>query len=160
MIRRPPRSTLFPYTTLFRSDDVLKLADGGGEGQLLGEIGLLDAPDDRAQMDQSCIQVGEFAIHRRHAFSRLFGLIALDRKSTRLNSSHSQISYAVFCLMKNNEVRESDCGKGVPPKQFALGAATMTELPPQLRQVRDFFFKQALALPPDRTYFHHPQLIK
>src|SRR5207249_9085854 len=43
---------------------------------------------------------------------------------------------------------------------FALGAVNMTELPPQLRQVRDFFFKQALALSPERTYLHQPELIK
>src|SRR2546430_9211228 len=75
MIRRPPRSTLFPYTTLFRS-----LA--GGE---VGEV----VPGD----------VGEQA--NRRAERRLRGA---DRKSTRLNSSHSQISYAVFCLKKKNAI--------------------------------------------------------
>src|SRR2546430_9767170 len=76
MIRRPPRSTLFPYTTLFRSavrgDEVLQ------DGQALAEVGLDRARDDLA------LRVGHQA----------------DRKSTRLNSSHSQISYAVFCLKK------------------------------------------------------------
>src|SRR2546430_5736322 len=67
MIRRPPRSTLFPYTTLFRSD----LEPIGGVMQ--GDVG---------------IELGRRPI--------------LDRKSTRLNSSHSQISYAVFCLKKKN----------------------------------------------------------
>src|SRR6059058_3265850 len=68
----------------------------------------------------------------------------------------------VTCYYKlaSSEARRSDCGQGVRPKQFALGAANMTELPPQLRQVRDFFFKQALALSPERTYIHHPELIK
>src|SRR2546427_9507858 len=69
MIRRPPRSTLFPYTTLFRSQ--------------LGLEGL-DHRGDPAQM------IG-VAVRRHHQ---------RDRKSTRLNSSHSQISYAVFCLKK------------------------------------------------------------
>src|SRR2546430_11405063 len=77
MIRRPPRSTLFPYTTLFRS----------GFG-----VPLLETCEHR---------VGH-RFDRRHdegATGR-----ALDRKSTRLNSSHSQISYAVFCLKKKNKV--------------------------------------------------------
>src|SRR3712207_7606379 len=89
MIRRPPRSTLFPYTTLFRSEQLgvvvdaehvghreqqgVGLPDGGVLGQLLGElVGLAD--------------------------------VALaDRKSTRLNSSHANISYAVFCLKKKTK---------------------------------------------------------
>src|SRR2546430_9523669 len=83
MIRRPPRSTLFPYTTLFRS--VLLLphlpADCGEQGDLHG--------------DQ---QETGHAHQRRQEFFRTTG----DRKSTRLNSSHSQISYAVFCLKKKN----------------------------------------------------------
>src|SRR2546430_7404616 len=70
MIRRPPRSTLFPYTTLFRSLDVW-------QRQYLGT--------DPSAERQHFIQRG-------------------DRKSTRLNSSHSQISYAVFCLKKKNLV--------------------------------------------------------
>src|SRR2546430_9643501 len=74
MIRRPPRSTLFPYTTLFRS---LRTADAGV--LFLDEIGELGA-DEQAML--------------------LRALEEKDRKSTRLNSSHSQISYAVFCLKK------------------------------------------------------------
>src|SRR2546430_3512744 len=73
MIRRPPRSTLFPYTTLFRSFVELILAH---------EI-MLVVVEHRDQNVQVCQQ--------------------LDRKSTRLNSSHSQISYAVFCLKKKNK---------------------------------------------------------
>src|SRR2546430_7663495 len=72
MIRRPPRSTLFPYTTLFRSGQD-RLATPG-------------ASDERHEPD------------RRPGAARLRA--AKDRKSTRLNSSHSQISYAVFCLKK------------------------------------------------------------
>src|SRR2546427_1571070 len=87
MIRRPPRSTLFPYTTLFRSiysaalclctaaNDVLELARGG------------DRLADKEPGPFSIVEV-------------------LDRKSTRLNSSHSQISYAVFCLKKKKKKRE------------------------------------------------------
>src|SRR5436190_2292777 len=68
----------------------------------------------------------------------------------------------VTCYYKlaSSEARRNDCGQGVRLKQFALGAVNMTELPPQLRQVRDFFFKQALALSPERTYLHQPELIE
>src|SRR2546430_11880461 len=83
MIRRPPRSTLFPYTTLFRSAaDEVELRDGLGEG--------LRGRDEERRVDAP-------------AADDLAGLVAApvpDRKSTRLNSSHSQISYAVFCLKK------------------------------------------------------------
>src|SRR3712207_7308639 len=79
MIRRPPRSTLFPYTTLFRSIGAEHVADGldtaRGEPQLLAEL-LLLFPNARILEDVE------------------------DRKSTRLNSSHANISYAVFCLKK------------------------------------------------------------
>src|SRR2546430_5675813 len=73
MIRRPPRSTLFPYTTLFRSH-------AGGEQSGIGT------------------EILEFRPARRIPRKQ-------DRKSTRLNSSHSQISYAVFCLKKKNNTR-------------------------------------------------------
>src|SRR3712207_8686560 len=89
MIRRPPRSTLFPYTTLFRSlldgvaepareapEDALAVARGLGAGVHLG---------------RRLLQRGRLAERRRR-----------DRKSTRLNSSHANISYAVFCLKKKN----------------------------------------------------------
>src|SRR5688572_31053958 len=97
LIRRPPRSTLFPYTTLFRS------LPG-----LLDEVALADeavvARDDQ-QSDER--DGAEHDPDRRH--DTLPGLTDLlpsarpDRKSTRLNSSHSQISYAVFCLKKKKK---------------------------------------------------------
>src|SRR2546427_1106623 len=82
MIRRPPRSTLFPYTTLFRS------------GWLRIDAGHLALTHDgRRRADY---------LMRRHRLAErlLFETFEIDRKSTRLNSSHSQISYAVFCLKK------------------------------------------------------------
>src|SRR2546422_7482789 len=89
MIRRPPRSTLFPYTTLFRS-----LSEYGFRAIL--------APSFADIFYANCCQNGVLAVRlsseeiaellRRHA--------AADRKSTRLNSSHGYISYAVFCLKK------------------------------------------------------------
>src|SRR2546430_5359038 len=89
MIRRPPRSTLFPYTTLFRSffKELHKLLGLLEFQQPLGNVSLLRKLSDLSEHGQ--ILVGKIA-----QFS--------DRKSTRLNSSHSQISYAVFCLKKKN----------------------------------------------------------
>src|SRR5438094_5729584 len=77
MIRRPPRSTLFPYTTLFRS--ILRKVDalGFSIGDFIAEEIALQAPD-------------------------------LDRKSTRLNSSHRTISYAVFCLKKKKKINKKN----------------------------------------------------
>src|SRR2546427_1729125 len=85
MIRRPPRSTLFPYTTLFRS--------------LFGE-GLLDAGNGEFQPSQRHVRTIELEIHQVAVRRREPADHDGDRKSTRLNSSHSQISYAVFCLKK------------------------------------------------------------
>src|SRR2546430_11209792 len=91
MIRRPPRSTLFPYTTLFRSRNLRHDRDAAVAGFVLE-----DAP---------------VPVHTRNAVpvSRLIRIERqrqpqhVDRKSTRLNSSHSQISYAVFCLKKKKQ---------------------------------------------------------
>src|SRR2546430_12079285 len=85
MIRRPPRSTLFPYTTLFRSTGLFNTS----------------ASAERCA-DEEWVTV----TRGRSAIRGLFKLdcaIVLDRKSTRLNSSHSQISYAVFCLKKKKQ---------------------------------------------------------
>src|SRR2546427_8565059 len=90
MIRRPPRSTLFPYTTLFRSDVVGHL--------LLAEI--VPVRDQRVEEQRQPVLR---AVHPEfHAVRQLAKVGQGDRKSTRLNSSHSQISYAVFCLKKKN----------------------------------------------------------
>src|SRR2546426_8265987 len=83
MIRRPPRSTLFPYTTLFRSQGVEGGIVTGGVG-LVGRVGYATRP---AVTDAS--------------------RFTLDRKSTRLNSSHLVISYAVFCLKKTIAFEET-----------------------------------------------------
>src|SRR5947209_13185935 len=95
MILCPPRSTLFPYTTLFRSLDE-DLAD---RQQLFAEIGIDEAEDAAHHQPAQHLQrqgAGEARAlrrrNRRHAMR--------DRKSTRLNSSHANISYAVFCLKK------------------------------------------------------------
>src|SRR2546428_10107732 len=95
MIRRPPRSTLFPYTTLFRSFFVTPKAGGKVDenqvtqlGRALQELGIKMIP---AYSPQARGRIG-----RNHFDPQ-------DRKSTRLNSSHDQISYAVFCLKKKNQ---------------------------------------------------------
>src|SRR3712207_7642037 len=91
MIRRPPRSTLFPYTTLFRSQAQQRheLVEAGGHRELLGRDAVGAAPQEPAR--QPGAHRGPVALERR---------LRLDRKSTRLNSSHANISYAVFCLKK------------------------------------------------------------
>src|SRR2546430_12847519 len=85
MIRRPPRSTLFPYTTLFRSVIIL----------LANIILSISTNVVNLFLDPSFIYSG--------GYKTLLFALKRDRKSTRLNSSHSQISYAVFCLKKKNK---------------------------------------------------------
>src|SRR2546430_5713241 len=97
MIRRPPRSTLFPYTTLFRSTFIVTLTGMGVSTAIIGMV-------------PTYAQIGLAAAFILFALRLIQGLCLggeyggeeEDRKSTRLNSSHSQISYAVFCLKKKN----------------------------------------------------------
>src|SRR3712207_7979409 len=94
MIRRPPRSTLFPYTTLFRSEERARRkgargaqgSRGGGTHQLLLVGGIVHGG---VEVQRSGLEPG----------------VLLDRKSTRLNSSHANISYAVFCLKKKKKIK-------------------------------------------------------
>src|SRR3712207_8618214 len=86
MIRRPPRSTLFPYTTLFRSR-ARPYRHGDG-----AEVGRRPAPPVGRPRAARPVRPAEGQARRRHRLG--------DRKSTRLNSSHANISYAVFCLKK------------------------------------------------------------
>src|SRR4051812_49853373 len=86
MIRRPPRSTLFPYTTLFRSIEDVIVQDGEVERAAQFSCGNVD-------------HGGNYQLRRITRLER-------DRKSTRLNSSHMSISYAVFCLKKKNDRRD------------------------------------------------------
>src|SRR2546427_7615834 len=96
MIRRPPRSTLFPYTTLFRS------LQAGAPPTL--SVRLDRAADRRAPVRVSELRRSMTARPAPFAGLRVVLVAALDRKSTRLNSSHSQISYAVFCLKKKKNI--------------------------------------------------------
>src|SRR2546430_3604680 len=92
MIRRPPRSTLFPYTTLFRSwfsADRLAPVGARGQGQRLQRL----PHQQQLRADDRSDRLRKLAVPPHQ-----------DRKSTRLNSSHSQISYAVFCLKKKKKI--------------------------------------------------------
>src|SRR5688572_32619189 len=98
MIRRPPRSTLFPYTTLFRSGGGAAAGGGTGDVRAVPRAGVGVGPDrDRHHrglaLEPDQLDVGPHGGRQ----------VGIDRKSTRLNSSHSQISYAVFCLKKKKK---------------------------------------------------------
>src|SRR2546430_6253599 len=92
MIRRPPRSTLFPYTTLFRSPGV-----GDADYAAVKVMSALLGGG----------MSGRFFTELRDVQGLAYSLGVIDRKSTRLNSSHSQISYAVFCLKKKKKKYET-----------------------------------------------------
>src|SRR3712207_7772871 len=94
MIRRPPRSTLFPYTTLFRSRYV------GGEAPALSKLGGSDWKNTKSKARKAVKQIAGELIR---LYSARMATKGQDRKSTRLNSSHANISYAVFCLKKKNK---------------------------------------------------------
>src|SRR3712207_8347798 len=100
MIRRPPRSTLFPYTTLFRSAAAeVDAVEVELEDLALGEALLEREREDRlAHLAAVVLRRGEEDVARELLRDR-------DRKSTRLNSSHANISYAVFCLKKKKTER-------------------------------------------------------
>src|SRR5258708_17627031 len=100
MIRRPPRSTLFPYTTLFRS-----LCEG------------LEAAQSRTHQQEQISAPDLCELDCRHRIARS----CQDRKSTRLNSSHQIISYAVFCLKKKKKT-----SKFTPYPDFILDALTQS----------------------------------
>src|SRR3712207_8048313 len=99
MIRRPPRSTLFPYTTLFRSDarrptpDARHFPHARRVGATRGDLDRVAAPRAGLAGEARADPVG---VRRDRA----------DRKSTRLNSSHANISYAVFCLKKKKHIKQ------------------------------------------------------
>src|SRR2546430_5804305 len=101
MIRRPPRSTLFPYTTLFRS---------------IQEAQLVALEAEKVIVKHS---LGRFAAAHIHPT-----VACEDRKSTRLNSSHSQISYAVFCLKKKNHTSKQHYANQSSRLLFATAPAS------------------------------------
>src|SRR3712207_7205056 len=99
MIRRPPRSTLFPYTTLFRSSPERSESGPGKHARIwlrLASVNIAYTLNLSNPLDGICLNFVE--MNRPHALTHL------DRKSTRLNSSHANISYAVFCLKKKKKI--------------------------------------------------------
>src|SRR5688572_31465629 len=95
MIPRPPRSTLFPYTTLFRSRPTQTGSQSAAGRQRAGVV----VPEHAMLVLEQGLGLGDGLLHP----ARLAEPPGQDRKSTRLNSSHSQISYAVFCLKKKKK---------------------------------------------------------
>src|SRR3712207_6946613 len=98
MIRRPPRSTLFPYTTLFRSEMSNNKAFRATVSYLIVR--------DLAHEKVFAKSLETLGVN--------WGTAALDRKSTRLNSSHANISYAVFCLKKKKNTCKDTCHENIP----------------------------------------------
>src|SRR5436305_8964183 len=101
MIPPPPRTTLFPYTTLFRSTPQIwttpaRKAKSGRESPRLGR-------EKKARGEKTCPPLAQRRVPNRHRCRVIFR----DRKSTRLNSSHVRISYAVFCLKKKKDRQET-----------------------------------------------------
>src|SRR3712207_7439792 len=99
MIRRPPRSTLFPYTTLFRSHTGGRVDDDDCIRRLEHVPGQQRATKCEAE------QRRDQQVQQQDQGERQEAPLPLDRKSTRLNSSHANISYAVFCLKKKNRTK-------------------------------------------------------
>src|SRR3712207_7556793 len=102
MIRRPPRSTLFPYTTLFRSSEA-------GRAAYLRRKALVAEFGQSMRLDRSMAEILQDAVEKAAVGMEVCCSSVIeyrpdsDRKSTRLNSSHANISYAVFCLKKNKK---------------------------------------------------------
>src|SRR3989442_6350246 len=98
MIRRPPRSTLFPYTTLFRSSNVFAVASTGkGKSTLFLHLAEAALAAEASAIDSLLV------MEPHRDLIEMLQAQLLDRKSTRLNSSHVRISYAVFCLQKTKQ---------------------------------------------------------
>src|SRR2546422_8319033 len=102
MIRRPPRSTLFPYTTLFRSID--------------GVRRLRQLPPNQPTMEAQDLEVERVGRSQKGMWKAR----GVDRKSTRLNSSHGYISYAVFCLKKKKKKDNNDLNSHTTPTSYPL----------------------------------------
>src|SRR5476649_1246339 len=127
MIRRPPRSTLFPYTTLFRS-----IFDAVGHPGKLAQLRPLRAAD------------------------------PIDRKSTRLNSSHTVISYAVFCLKKKNAFGALDQAFNMHDSRrpARLRRPAVVDHQQQRSLARDIFFFLMMRRPPRSTLFPYTTLFR
>src|SRR5258707_3904327 len=102
MIRRPPRSTLFPYTTLFRSGSEMQIRSVNMDF-FYGSSFVREQPEAYERLLLDCM-LGDSTLFARHdEVETAWNFVQGDRKSTRLNSSHANISYAVFCLKKKKD---------------------------------------------------------
>src|SRR5256886_5881493 len=113
MIRRPPRSTLFPYTTLFRSEQGVPIVPQGGNTSMVGGAAV---SEDGSQIILSLSRMNKVRAIDPVDMTMEIEAGITDRKSTRLNSSHSQISYAVFCLKKKQELKTKNVMGILVPK--------------------------------------------
>src|SRR5256885_13067367 len=101
MIRRPPRSTLFPYTTLFRSSDyrkALHVFEERGTLVIEDDVLMIEGMNEPGSLAKLAHKLTDAKVNIEYCYSA-----TPDRKSTRLNSSHLVISYAVFCLKKKKQ---------------------------------------------------------
>src|SRR3989442_11137252 len=143
MIRRPPRPTLFPYTTLFRSD-----VQSGAEALGRRDAVRVHGAEKRLERRGDGGRAERFESAQRHVRETCEGRHGRlrDRKSTRLNSSHVRTSYAVFCLKKKNRTRCVFCGCGCVAAHSAAPAQKM-----QSRlSASDFRATAATRPPPER----------
>src|SRR3712207_7142555 len=127
MIRRPPRSTLFPYTTLFRSLAARQVDHLEHEQRPVEQAGRLLVEVEHGDPVDAVVELGGAlqvdAVEHDHHVRRA------DRKSTRLNSSHANISYAVFCLTKKNTnvTRRTSVSNSIPPPYARCDATARTQ---------------------------------
>src|SRR2546430_6242874 len=115
MIRRPPRSTLFPYTTLFRS--IYGNVAARGDKESIRNLRAKARSSVRVEMEFG-VGAHEYKVVRGLHNAELYQDGRQDRKSTRLNSSHSQISYAVFCLKKKKNSSPFVSPTSTPPARL------------------------------------------
>src|SRR5256886_12589578 len=138
MIRRPPRSTLFPYTTLFRSTATQSRC---GTGRCIPESSGHGGGCRGGEAEESA--VARLA-HRSQPQARWPAHASEDRKSTRLNSSHSQISYAVFCL-KKKKVRYARARSPLPtPNSYCSYALSPLSQPAAGRHITIFSVRHTI----------------
>src|SRR2546421_5414061 len=142
MIRRPPRSTLFPYTTLFRSRARWRL-----EKKEAGWKCTQNPPDFKLGFAGFERKERIHAIRLGHYCRQSHHFCATDRKSTRLNSSHDQISYAVFCLKKKKEeYRKVPSRRAQYPPRTRLPRAPATPVLSRQRAQSTHHYRLTLAL--------------
>src|SRR5258707_11443071 len=119
MIRRPPRSTLFPYTTLFRSASPVCTSCSSANWRMVSNI------ENRVRADERSATRSDLRTRASNK-SRVANSSVEDRKSTRLNSSHANISYAVFCLKKKKKKERQQTVKEIQNPGHAKSEKTCT----------------------------------